>query len=365
MVNNGNSAGSDRLLGLEAIRFIAAFSVLIWHYQFFAFVTDLPVNFVKEQQPFYSILRVFYDYGAWGVHIFWCISGFVFFWKYGRSIPSGQVSSKDFIIRRLSRLYPLHLVTLLLVAFLQSIYFRSNDGFFVFQDNTALAFGLQLFLASDWGFLKGFSFNGPIWSISVEVLVYFVFFVLMRRIGRSAAINVVVVSACALARAIGISHPAVDCLIFFYLGGFSAIVARAAPGARNRVLSTAAFVVMCATLIVVLFFRLYESRAYLYLGLMVFSPALLLWLSRAPQVGARIQSIVKAAGSMTYASYLLHFPVQLMIVNVLQRFGIRPPVYDGAFLAMFLAIVLSLAYLTYRYFEAPMQKVLRGVFAAS
>ena len=27
-----------------------------------------------------------------------------------------------------------------------------------------------------WGFEKGYSFNGPVWSVSAEVLIYFIFF---------------------------------------------------------------------------------------------------------------------------------------------------------------------------------------------
>ena len=72
----------DKLIGLEAVRFMAAFSILIWHYQHFAYFKDKPLDFFLELQPFFSNLSYLYMYGNYGVQIFWCVSGFIFFWKY-------------------------------------------------------------------------------------------------------------------------------------------------------------------------------------------------------------------------------------------------------------------------------------------
>ena len=47
--------GDKKLLGLEVMRFIAAFAILVWHYQHFTF--NLSINFVREEQPFYSWLK--------------------------------------------------------------------------------------------------------------------------------------------------------------------------------------------------------------------------------------------------------------------------------------------------------------------
>jgi peptidoglycan/LPS O-acetylase OafA/YrhL len=74
-----NEAGG-KLLGLEALRFLTAFAILVFHYRHFAFVADEPVGLVAERLPFYGFLHVFHNSGAFGVWIFWCISGFIFFW---------------------------------------------------------------------------------------------------------------------------------------------------------------------------------------------------------------------------------------------------------------------------------------------
>ncbi|MBK6714732.1 MAG: hypothetical protein IPG57_06450 [Burkholderiales bacterium] len=48
---------------------------------------------------------------------------------------------------------------------------------------TTMVSMLQLGLASNWGWEVGPSFNGPIWSISLEVVVYGLFFGVMRLVG--------------------------------------------------------------------------------------------------------------------------------------------------------------------------------------
>ena len=77
--------------------------------------------------------------------------------------------------RRFARLYPLHFVTLLFVAGLQAYHLSVNGSHQLFGFNDTYHFILNLFMASPWGLEEGLSFNAPIWSVSVEVIVYFVF----------------------------------------------------------------------------------------------------------------------------------------------------------------------------------------------
>jgi Acyltransferase family len=196
MPKTSTTPPTEKLLGLEALRFFAAFAVLIWHYQHFSYVADTPVDFVRNQLPFYGLFYPFYEAGVYGVWLFWCISGFIFFWKYRDAISGRTVGGWKFFVFRLSRLYPLHLVTLLMVALMQPIYFYLHGFFFVYQNNDVQHFIPQLFMASDWGLLRSNSFNGPIWSISVEVLVYAVFFLTLRFATKSPLANVIVIAIC-------------------------------------------------------------------------------------------------------------------------------------------------------------------------
>jgi peptidoglycan/LPS O-acetylase OafA/YrhL len=347
---------ANKLLGLELLRFVAAFAVLIWHYQHFAYVADKPVGLVRDSLPLYGLLQPFYEVGKYGVWLFWCVSGFIFFWKYRDLIHNRSISGWKFFVFRLSRLYPLHLATLSLVAILQPIYFHLNGYFFVYLDNDLRQFLLQLFMASNWSFHSTLSFNGPIWSISVEVLVYVAFFLILRFVTKSALLNVaIIIIACVnAAEAVSI------CLAFFYIGGLAAMARRGiASTAFRDAIDGAAWLIVITLPLLAWIFSFYQF-AQLDCVLLAYMALLIFCLSREVSVPASAQRLIEAAGNMTYSSYLLHFPIQLLIVLGFAKAGVPIPFNDTAFFLAFLTATLLASYFTYRYFEAPAQNFIRG-----
>jgi peptidoglycan/LPS O-acetylase OafA/YrhL len=345
----------NKLLGLEALRFAAAFAVLIWHYQHFAYVADMPVDLVKDRLPLYGLLRPFYEAGKYGVWVFWCISGFIFFWKYRDAIYDRSMPGRTFFVFRLSRLYPLHLVTLALVAILQSAYFRQQGYFFVYQVNDLRHFLLQIFMASEWGFQRGLSFDGPIWSISIEVLVYVVFFMTLRFATKSVLLNVVAILVC-----LNTSGQIFSCLAFFYAGGLAAVARRAVASTTFGVaIEAAAWSALLVFSLLIWLFGLLSQMVH-WEFLLIYTPLLLFCLSCRIVLAASAQKLVEAAGNMTYSSYLLHFPIQLAIALGFALSGRPVPFYDRWFFGMFVLATLLASYLTYRYFEAPAQTLLRS-----
>jgi peptidoglycan/LPS O-acetylase OafA/YrhL len=351
----GELAPPHKLLGLEALRFVAAFAVLIWHYQHFSYIADQPVDLIKDQLPLYGLLFPFYEAGNHGVWVFWCVSGFIFFWKYRDAIFDQSMPGWTFFVFRLSRLYPLHFVTLIIVAILQSAYFRLQGWSFVYQDNDLQHFLLQIFMASEWGFQRGDSFNGPIWSISVEVVIYLIFFLMLRFVTRSALLNLVVVLVC-----INMSGQVFSCLAFFYAGGLAAIARRASASATfSGVIESAAW--SAAVIIPILIWMLQSHfQVIAWVFLLTYTPILLFCLSCKITLPAMAQKLLEAAGNMTYSSYLVHFPIQLLIVLGCAKAGIPVPFYNGLFFAIFVTSILLISYFTYRYFEAPAQTFLRN-----
>jgi peptidoglycan/LPS O-acetylase OafA/YrhL len=346
---------ANKLLGLEALRFVAAFAVLIWHYQHFAYFADKPVDFVRDQLPLYGLLQPFYEAGSYGVWVFWCISGFIFFWKYRDAISDQSTRGWTFFVFRFSRLYPLHFVTLIIVAILQTAYFRLHGYFFVYQDNDVRHFLLQIFMASEWGLQRGSSFNGPIWSISVEVLVYVVFFLMLRFVTKSALLNLFVIVVC-----LNLKGQVFSCLAFFYAGGLAAIARRAiAPATSRFATESIAWSAVIAIPVLIWMFRL-QSAMIDWAFLLTYTPILLFCLSSEITLSASTQRLVEAAGNMTYSSYLLHFPIQLLIALGFAVSGAPIPFYDGWFFAMFITSTLLASYFSYRYLEAPAQALLRN-----
>ena len=172
-----------RYYGVEFLRLITSVSVILYHYRLFFKPYNIysPIHFSEDkiQLPFYSILEVFYNYGIYGVHVFYAISGFVFAHVY-LSI-NNKISSKEFFINRLARLYPLHLATLIIVTIILFTNLFINGSFIInaFQYNDIYHFFLQIFFVSAWGFADGHSFNSPIWSVSIEIGIYIIFYLLL------------------------------------------------------------------------------------------------------------------------------------------------------------------------------------------
>jgi peptidoglycan/LPS O-acetylase OafA/YrhL len=345
---------ADKLLGLEALRFLAAFAVLIWHYQHFAYIADTPADLVNSRLPFYGPLYPFYEAGRYGVWIFWCVSGFIFFWKYRDAISDRSMPGWTFLVFRFSRLYPLHFVTLIIVAVLQSAYFDLHGYFFVYQNNDFRHFVLQIFMASKWGLERGDSFDGPIWSISVEILVYILFFLMLRFVARSALVNVVVIMVC-----LNLSGQIFSCLAFFYAGGVAAIARRTIVSAAfGSIIENAAWSVAAAVPVLIWTFQL-QSELVDWVFLLSYTPVLLFCLSRNIVLPEPAQRLLEAAGNMTYSSYLVHFPIQLLIALMFAAAGRSIPLYSASFFGIYVSATLLTSYLAYRYFEAPAQAFLR------
>ena len=358
----------EKLLGIEIIRFASAFAVLCWHYQHFASVGGTAFHFVRTQEPFYGLLGLFYEHGLLAVQVFWCTSGFIFFYKYRNAIADHEVGGRQFFIFRLSRLYPLHLATLLIVAAQQAAFHHRSGSFFIYKSNDLSHFVAQLFMASYWGIVDGDSFNGPTWSVSVEVLVYFVFFFVLRYIGKSISIHLTILAASAgmvfaIAAAGTDAYALPECMFFYYLGGLVAVYLSRSNSIEPRLQSA----VSCLAWIIALGFPLvWWLKSVPVLTAHMAIVILGTWLPSVMYCGARvsftnraIQKTIETAGNMTYSSYLIQFPIQLAIVMGFSYFSRTVPIYDPQFLALYLLISLILSFFVYKYFERPAQSAIR------
>lgn len=358
-VTSETDTAASKLLGLELVRFTCAFAVLVWHYQHFYEVAGAP-EFIRSAQPLHRVLAPFYDYGLFGVQLFWGISGFIFFWKYGLAIADGAVTGMKFFWLRFSRLYPLHIVTLLLVAALQPLHVALTGGSFVYQGNDLPNFLMQLGMATHWGPPLPFTFNGPIWSVSAEVFVYALFFLAVRCFGASNWLIAGAVGASLAGMLSGADSPALACTGYFFAGGaaarFHAAVAKDDPRGPR---------LMCAILLAAVIGgawqsgRLGDPSALPFVLLLAMPPALFLAAQDWPALD-RWQAPIQLAGNLTYASYLSHFPLQLIVAVLVAASGIALPVASPLFLIAYLGATLIVSRLIFERFERPAQAWIRA-----
>lgn len=340
---------AKKLLGLELLRFAAALAVLFNHYRFFAQMPGMPA-IERSSIPFYSTLWPLYNHGNYGVQIFWAISGYIFFWKYGSAIRSGAVCARDFFWLRVSRLYPLHLATLIALVGLQAIYRTMAGSDFVYPAHDAGMFIRHLLLASDWISIS-FTFNGPIWSVSAEIAVYALFFALMRYRAPSLALAAAVATGTLLLTMAGLDWVIVGCATYFFAGGMAAL----APASARRLVGPA----LAGMLLIWAFLGSQGMTGKTPMLLLLAMPCILIVITREWRLLERWKGAVQSLGNLTYSSYLLHFPLQLLLAIAVGATGIAPDITGYAFFAGWLTITLGTAFASYRLFEVPAQQWIR------
>jgi peptidoglycan/LPS O-acetylase OafA/YrhL len=352
---------------LDILRGLASLAVVLGHYQHFYVIAPgkLAHGFTKSSLPLYSLFWPFYEHAAMAVHMFYVLSGFVFYFIYCDAIRNKKVSAYNFAILRFSRLYPLHFITLIFVTIMQIAALSSMGNFFIFQINDVRHFLLNLFFAQNWGLEYGLSFNGPTWSVSVEILLYAVFFALAFAAGRSvAAAFAAMLSGLFMSKLLyGYGYGSFSAigygLFCFFAGGICFLAwerfrCRSGPlpllvGLMTLALSAVGFSYTRTA-------HNTLSDAFLYGGCF---PSVVFLLAAIQSIRHNTGRSLKVIGDITYATYLLHFPIQLVVVYVAACYGIMISYGDPSTLLIFLSGVIALSVLTYYFFERPAQSFFR------
>ena len=338
------------------LRGLSALSILIWHYQHFFYVgTQRPADWDPSIQPLWSFFKPAYLYGEFAVQIFWCISGLILAHAY---INQSKTGLAKFGLARFSRLYPLHLLTLLVVVVIQFVSMKSFGTYQIYGTNDIHHLFTNLFFVQAWGKLgDGFSFNAPTWSVSVEILVYFVFFALLGALRRGKIL--VSLALLLIMRVLTDLQPTIDenvfffeCLMYFLLG-VSIYFALSFSKPITRIGTLTALMAITPFLI-----PAFRSRHAFITLIFV---CLAAFLDTFP-ITNRLQR-VRIVGELTYSVFLWHAPLQMIILMVMMQFDISRSVPESPlFLLFFLVLTYSVGYTSYRWIEQPARKFLNNRF---
>ena len=366
------TSGPSRFYLLDLSRSIAALCVILQHYQHFYYLSDnsLPNNFLRSQQPFYEYIRFFYSFGSVAVQYFFVLSGFVFFAVYNDKVYHKVITLRNFFILRLSRLYPLVILTLFFAAVLQLFYNELTNDYFIYKYNDIKHFILNIFLANQWGFQNGDSFNGPAWSISIEVLLYASFF-LLARIGMRNLLHVILVFI--LIITIKTDNLISQGFFCFYIGGITYyILLSIKKRLTNHKLQKIIIILSLIILNILIFgkflnpffINIQENMEFLFgkdIKLLLFAikfPLLILNLTIIQFLYPNIGSSTKLLGDLSYTIYLIHFPVQIgfALLNI-SFFTIN---YDSNITFItYIFSVFFISFFIFKFFELPLKKLIR------
>lgn len=345
-----------RMPGLDALRGLSAFGVLLWHYG---------AHF--SASPLLDWFRPFYTAGLYLVDVFFVLSGFLLGHLYRH-----RDDWKPFLFKRAIRLFPLHWTTLIVVAILQSFYLGRQGSYFVYPVNDLDHFVLNLGLLQYVGLQQGFSFNGPSWSISVEWIANLVFLPVLLlcrfRRGLSALLALGAgVGLWVLHRHLigsGILWGWLDAAVLRGIFGFFAGVylAEVLPAKSNFPRAYDALGVLAATILLVFMNRPGWQRLpgidFVAIGLLV--PALVAACSRGT-VLARLSlwRPLVWLGDVSFSVYLWHFPLQVLFALIL-AYGVGIDYSSPWILALFVGLSYLLGHLSWIFLEKPAQRLARN-----
>ena len=351
---------TSQLVGIDGLRFFLSVSILIVHFPHFL----EGYTYDKSELPFYHLLSPFYKYGGFAVQIFWLISGVIFMTVYHELIESKRISFTKFIFLRLTRLYPLHLVTLCSVAVLQIFFFKTFNHYFIYSNTDVLHFLLNIVMISYWNAKFGLSFNGPFWSVSVELFVYIVFFMFayLKMLTQYKLVFFILILFYVF-YALGILSPFYECLLFFFGGCF---MSKFFFSIKGKVIL---FLVLIALLVYA--FRVYISdytgnifvlRAVAEITKFLIAFFIVLIFIKIPfSKIAYFNSLFKTLGNMTYSVYMIHISIQILLLLAFKNMGITF-FKSEYFFIFYLFITLLIGYLVYQIFEKKAQDYLRNKF---
>lgn len=332
----------------DALRGLACVGVVLYH---------MALTTPRTPDPLYWIAGSFLGLG---VPLFFMLSAFALASRYADGIDSPQALA-NYAIRRVMRIYPLYLVMF--------AYFLRHDASIVTVGqvllNASLLFALVPTLAHGLVWAS--------WSISVEVLFYCAFPLILRAAPRARTLLAVAVAAhVASLLLVPFTLPAFSGspwyegiawhqYIPFFALGLAAFRLQAPLAARGRRSTRELVAVMVGSTLLGAAILNLPGRplGYSYVHVLIASTlpifCLMLWIVTDPPV-AVVNRLTRYLGKISYSIFLLHPVIVFKLKPV--YLAIQREVGTGA-IAFFLsaavtfAVVLPLAALCYRWIEAP------------
>ncbi|MFL6734092.1 MAG: acyltransferase family protein [Sphingomicrobium sp.] len=345
---------SARFVVLDSWRGLCALWVAAYHFRVIGHITDS--QFVRA--------------GDTAVDFFFVLSGFVLWHGFGGKLVD-KTARVSFIIRRFGRLYPLHLAMLGFVVLLElgrwsasmavghpigSPAFTGDYSLWKLPANVLLLHGL--------GLIERFSWNVPSWSISVEFTLCFFFLLVaaFRRPMLAAGVAAAIGTGAVLFIDNYLHHPfeTSSALAQGASGFFLGILVH---GLYQRTRHWRPNGFLEATAVAAIIGSAYLTRPFLTLA---FAYAVYIF---AFQSGA-ISRILKwrrfvRHGDLSYSIYLIHYPMVLIsfaaasLLGFAVKRGHAPFIDTGSvwtgdiLMFLFLASVVAVSSLTYRWIEEP------------
>lgn len=329
----------ERYRELDALRGIAAIMVVLFHY---------------------SLLQI----GTAGVDLFFVISGFVILMSVSK-VKSG----KEFIINRVSRLYPTYWFCVTLTFICKLCYYGWTDTSAI---NTKLFIQYLANLSMFQLYFDIRNLDGPYWTMIIEMLFYIFILILLRsnllryiqHIGVVFSLICIVIVNSFHKTFVEALFEWVPLFQFFplFFAGIVLYKIRTETGKIALKYSLFAFCFICQVLLFQFAgrSRYYISQSEYAIILFVYFGLFALFVNG--KLGFLVSKVTVFFGKISYAMYLSHQFISLVIVMPFLTNTLHiQPVVASVFIALPFVILLA-AFITY-YIEMPLSKLMKKTLA--
>lgn len=344
---------NNHIVELDSWRGIMAIAVAIFHYM-------SPNSFFSAELA---------------VDFFFILSGIVL----QKSYFDKDMSTKTFFVKRITRLYPLHLFAtiVLLILFLCTVIFvnypKNNDVLLslnwqfpsdYYKDGILFTFIQQILFINGLGFHPaGQYWNGPSWSVSSELWVNLIFFIWLRNKTSSFLLllafflySIIFVNFGRL----GIHHEYINyinagmmrCMAGFCIGvvlyrslSHFVIYTKGVSNSFYSSLQIISIVMLCYVMLSS--GHDYDDFMALIFIIVIISITFLQFDTIINRI-LRINSLI-FLGKISYSIYLMHYPIQYIIQSMGMNFSYT--LKGGGNLAIFIISTVVISSLTYSFIE--------------
>ena len=357
-------SGRGQILSHTGLRGAAALLVVMYHLGFGA-------PYLLPPERAIDIFRRSYLF----VDFFFLLSGFVLAYVYlgDRRVAFSAAEARTFLIARIARVYPLHLLTLLvLLVFHGALVGMAALGMIGAPQSMpgdAAQFGAHLLLAQSWGFFRDVGWNIPSWSISTEFAAYLAFPLIVIALVRARRIALVSMLALSVGfyLHVGATTGNLDLTVGVALArgfaGFFIGVAIYLGRNLTRPLParTLSAIQLSAVAIMLALFETTTNDALLIAPFAALVAAT--WEDRGVVARALSHPVMTRLGDWSYAVYLLHVPIIHIVGFLFWRTLGRPealpdPLARILWIALIYAFTIIAARIVYERFEMPARKAI-------
>ena len=305
-----------------------------------------------------------------GPMFFMLMTGIVMSRSYGPKILDGTFCFKHFLLRRLFKFYPLHVVCLLAVVVVRHKTMTDNDY---------LAILPNLFLVQSWIPVPDyyFSCNAVSWYLSDLLLFLFIFPWLFGKIGRmgigtllktAASLMAVYMAYVSLVQTDDLNYwlyvfPPVR-LFDFIWGVMLWRCYQLYPSlGRMRWPTFVELLVCCGVVLTMVTYPLHERWHYALIHWAVMIPGVLIFL-QGDVYGGLVCRFLKTRtmvwlGALTLDTYLLHQLMFAILLNNADKVGLHLPYF--LMLVLCVGVVVLLSWFVHSYFVTPVNRRLQSI----